>query len=582
MLIVSWNVAGLSTTVNRIVQFYGDESKRRKDPSAVIGDFFRRHKADIICIQEAKISKSSLENRSDPFGCARVTGYESFWSCCIDSSKRGFNGVVTYCKNGTVISADSRPLKNPDLDDQGRCVMTDHGSFVLFNVYAPAGGGQPLDYKMKFLNSLRRAMKSQREQHKKKVILVGDLNITHAKRDLFWGSCKLNINQICKEVQDVFESQENRSGTTSSKSVLQHWKHDLANKWPKIEATLQSKHPHMVITTNPRTKERFEKYRMKVKVDGKQILLGNHEEKPEYCEHKYDFDASYYICPGTLEQVLSQERNLVSVTTVAELMLKLGRIEWDENLLQSIVATDGMVSHAFPPRKWLNQIIETDEMIDCFRYFYPNAEGRFTCWDQCKNKRYENQGARIDFTLLDKSLSQYLRKGDVNSLRCSGYSSEQSPESATAALSAATANGMYRPVSFAGGGIMDASQTTLDTQFGIPHTGHIYTPPSFSDHIAVSVLFDDSICSQNLELRANDKSTRASQPHKKVRSINSYFGAQSNTKNDHHHGIPTNALSKEHMKNKKMKVKKEKRPIHTYFRSKSKIKKSVKRETGSK
>ena len=214
MLILSWNVAGLSTTVDKIDKYYGDKTKRRNDPSAVIGDFFRRHNADIVCIQEAKIPKSSLESRSESLRCAHVAGYESFWSCCIDSSKRGFNGVVTYCKKGTVISADSRPLKSPDLDDQGRCVMTDHETFVVFNVYVPAGGGQPLSYKMKFLHSLRQAMKNQRENHKKKVILVGDLNITHTENDMFWGSRKLAIGEICREVQDEFESQQNSKETS--------------------------------------------------------------------------------------------------------------------------------------------------------------------------------------------------------------------------------------------------------------------------------------------------------------------------------------------------------------------------------
>ena len=264
MLILSWNVAGLSTTVDKIDKYYGDKTKRRNDPSAVIGDYFRRHKADIICIQEAKIPKTTLEIRREPLRCAHVTGYESFWSCCTDSSKRGFNGVVTYCKNGTVISADSRPLKSPDLDDQGRCVMTDHGTFVVFNVYVPAGGGQPLSYKMKFLNSLRRAMKYQRETHGKEVILVGDLNIAHTEKDIFWGIRKLAVDEICGEVRDAFEATQNPTDASVRGSMLPHWKQQLATNWPRIEEIMKSRRPHMVTTTNPRTKEKFEKYRMMV------------------------------------------------------------------------------------------------------------------------------------------------------------------------------------------------------------------------------------------------------------------------------------------------------------------------------
>jgi len=67
-----------------------------------------------------------------------VEGYESFWSCCVDPKQKGFHGVVTYAKIGTVIAADSAPLGSAELDTQGRVCMTDHGYFVVFNVYAPS------------------------------------------------------------------------------------------------------------------------------------------------------------------------------------------------------------------------------------------------------------------------------------------------------------------------------------------------------------------------------------------------------------------------------------------------------------
>ena len=373
-------------------------------------------------------------------------------------------------------------------------------------------------------------MRNQRENHNKEVILVGDLNLTHTEKDVFWGSRKLAINEICRQVQDALPSQQLSSETTPSTLPLPKWKHDLAKTWPKIEEILKFKKVLMVPTTNPRTNKKFEKYRMMVQVDGKQILLGDHEEKSEYCEYNFDFDACHYTCSETGEQILSQEEKIVAVTTVAELMGKLGKIEWDQDLQRSIASTDGITSRASPPRRWLNQVIGDDEMIDCFRYFYPSAEARFTCWEQSRNSRYINQGARIDFTLIDKSLLRYLRKGEVSSLRCGDCGGKHDPESEAAALCATTANGRYQPASFQGGGIVEASQKALNTQFGTPHTGHIYTPPTFSDHIGVSVLLDDSCCSYNLELHEQEKSTKASQPHKRVRTINSYFGGATSTK----------------------------------------------------
>lgn len=134
--------------------------------------------------------------------------------------------------------------------------------------------------------------------------------------------------------------------------------------------------------------------------------------------------------------------------------------------------------------------------------------------------------------------------GEVSSLRCGDSSGKCDPGSDAAALCAATANGMCQPVSFAGGGIIKASQKALNTQFRTPHTGHVHTPPSHSDHVGVSVLLDDELCSHDLELQENDKATKESQPHKKVQTINSCFSAAANgaRKNDQQScGSKTNA-----------------------------------------
>lgn len=46
-----------------------------------------------------------------------------------------------------------------DITQEGRVMLTDHGSFVLLNIYAPNAGEKPLkprlEFKMRFLNALR-------------------------------------------------------------------------------------------------------------------------------------------------------------------------------------------------------------------------------------------------------------------------------------------------------------------------------------------------------------------------------------------------------------------------------------------
>lgn len=158
------------------------------------------------------------------------------------------------------------------------------------------------------------------------------------------------------------------------------------------------------------------------------------------------------------------------------------------------------------------------------RQLYPSAAGRYTCWNQLTNRRYVNEGARIDYTLVDKSFFKYVKRGEVESLRVHSAGPED-PNSEEAAACVATANGGFQAVSFKGGGIVEASQNILDTQFGKPHTGLIYTPPSFSDHIAISLLLDNECLTPTLALDKADPCTRKAQPHRSQKTIASFFAA---------------------------------------------------------
>ena len=114
-------------------------------------------------------------------------------------------------------------------------------------------------------------------------------------------------------------------------------------------------------------------------------------------------------------------------------------------------------------------------------------------------------------------------------MRC-GCSCSHDDDPEMAALCAVTANGVFKAVSFQGEGIQTPPQAALDTQFGPPHTGIIYTPPSFSDHVGVSLLVDDTLCCCDLTLNEQDSCTRKAQPHKVQTSIASFFSAATTQK----------------------------------------------------
>ena len=513
MYIISWNVASLGTLVNRVHESYSpaeNSNKSSNKASVAMHEFMSRHGADIYCLQEHKIPLTKLKSRGEPRGCSTVEGYESFWSCCVDKDKQGFNGVVTYAKQGLVHSANASPLDSKDLDDQGRCIMTDHGRFVLFNVYVPASGGQPLQYKMKFLNALRRAMQQQRKQ--KPVILVGDLNIKHTVLDRPWKDRVIHVDDILEEV-----------ASCADVASIPEWKRQVAEKWSTIVKALETKTVIPAEGRNPLTGEPLNgKYRLVVTLDnGRRVHLGKNERSEEGCTYSYEFGECHYVDLESGEECMAKEANVLTLEVLTELMEKIAGVKWDDTTQRLISTTCAGVRRIDPTRQWMDSLIQEDGMVDTFRHFYPKAEGRFTCWDQSTNRRYENEGVRLDYMLVDASLLQYVLKGDVPTLHCGG-TKHNNPLGEEAARLAATANGAFKPASMAGGGILAASQRALDTQFVAPHTGIIYTPPSFSDHVGVSLLLKDDCCQRDLDLDESDAATRRSQPHKGQKLIASF------------------------------------------------------------
>ncbi|KAL6846698.1 hypothetical protein ACP4OV_024146 [Aristida adscensionis] len=166
--------------------------------------------ADIICLQETKLSRQDLSG-----DVITAEGYEAFVSCNRSSKGRGaYSGVATFCRVTSAFSSQEVALpiaaeegftglqgyaKNSEIigdfilampveeeglgevsredllrvDNEGRCIITDHGHFVLFNIYGPAVEEDDKERKRwEHLLALG-----------KRVLVVGDLNIAPASMD---------------------------------------------------------------------------------------------------------------------------------------------------------------------------------------------------------------------------------------------------------------------------------------------------------------------------------------------------------------------------------------------------------------
>jgi len=154
MKMVSWNVNGLRACVNKGFL-----------------DYFRQVDADIVCLQETKLSDGQI---SLDIG----EEYAQYWNY---AEKKGYSGtaVLTRIKPLSVrygIEEDSEP--------EGRILTLEFEEFFLVTVYTPNAKRNlsRLDYRLEWEDRFRSYLSELDKQ--KPVIACGDLNVAHQEIDI--------------------------------------------------------------------------------------------------------------------------------------------------------------------------------------------------------------------------------------------------------------------------------------------------------------------------------------------------------------------------------------------------------------
>lgn len=238
MKILTWNINGIRAC---------------KIP---LHELFRNLDADVICLQETKITRDQLD--SDLVDVENYNAYFSF------SKKRsGYSGVATYCRNshtpvvaeegltgllatGTKQTAsvighygDQTSFSDEELqalDAEGRTIITQQtyrkqdgtlGELVIINVYCPRAdldNAERVSYKMRFYRVLQLRAEALL-QAGKSVVIVGDVNASHRRIDHCdpsdeWGPFESHpsrrwLDRFLKDVQSPL-ADDDESQTSSS------------------------------------------------------------------------------------------------------------------------------------------------------------------------------------------------------------------------------------------------------------------------------------------------------------------------------------------------------------------------------
>ena len=154
MRLVSWNVNGLRACVEK--GFY--ESVASLD-------------ADVICLQEIKLKPEQFTSRME--------GYEAHLN---SAQKPGYSGTAVFTRVKPLSVTTGIGLT--EHDGEGRVITCEFQGFFLVCCYTPNSqdGLKRLDYRMQWEDAFRGYLLSL--NHRKPVVLCGDLNVAHQEIDL--------------------------------------------------------------------------------------------------------------------------------------------------------------------------------------------------------------------------------------------------------------------------------------------------------------------------------------------------------------------------------------------------------------
>lgn len=161
MKIVSWNVNGI-----RAVERKG------------FLNWLHESNYDIVCVQETKVSEINLLSGE----LVHPMPYQSYWK--FSTEKKGYSGVAVFSLIPPI--SVKTEFDEPHLNDEGRVIQLEFEDFYLFNIYFPNGGQGPhrIAYKLDFYKTFLNYIDKLKNESKKNIVFVGDVNTAHKEIDL--------------------------------------------------------------------------------------------------------------------------------------------------------------------------------------------------------------------------------------------------------------------------------------------------------------------------------------------------------------------------------------------------------------
>jgi exodeoxyribonuclease-3 len=131
---------------------------------------------DVLGLQETRAMPEQLESE-----LREPDGYRVWFH---PAEKKGYSGVALYSRTEPV-AVTLGGLGEDRFDSEGRLIIADYGSFLLYAGYFPNGGNDlsRVPYKLEFSEAVLRHAEAQRAAGRS-VVICGDVNTAHREIDL--------------------------------------------------------------------------------------------------------------------------------------------------------------------------------------------------------------------------------------------------------------------------------------------------------------------------------------------------------------------------------------------------------------
>ena len=131
--LISWNIDSLNAALTST----SDRAKMSQDVLRTIA----KYDADIIAIQETKLSADGPTEKHMEELVKYLPHYKVEWVSSVPPAKKGYAGTMILYKEGMEGKKDAARISAPDtMDDEGRLLTVEFDKFYFVNVYTPNSG----------------------------------------------------------------------------------------------------------------------------------------------------------------------------------------------------------------------------------------------------------------------------------------------------------------------------------------------------------------------------------------------------------------------------------------------------------